>query len=294
MRVKVGQKAVAGATEPMRRDLHFDGDHAYRIGFVIEHNPDGRKGAGSCIFAHLWKSPTSPTAGCTAMTDDTMERLLGWLDPAKKPVFVLLPKNRIRPPARSLEPAGPMTATQRILLGLALGAVTGIALATWAPAFRAEHVADAVQPMGKLWLSALQMTVVPLVLSLVVVGANTATDAAASGRIARRAIVVFLLLLSLGAVVAAIAAPALFTLFPRSGSLTAALGATGGHLPASAPIGWSDWLAGIVPTNAIMAAAESAMLPLVVFAMFLGFALTASPRSVVRSRWSSSARSPTP
>jgi L,D-peptidoglycan transpeptidase YkuD (ErfK/YbiS/YcfS/YnhG family) len=90
---KVGEKAVAGATEPMRRDLHFNGDHAYRIGFIIEHNPDGRKGAGSCIFAHLWKSPTSPTAGCTAMTDETMERLLGWLDPAKKPVFVLLPKN---------------------------------------------------------------------------------------------------------------------------------------------------------------------------------------------------------
>jgi Na+/H+-dicarboxylate symporter len=166
-----------------------------------------------------------------------------------------------------------MTATQRILLGLALGAMTGIALATWAPA-AAEHVADAVQPVGKLWLSALQMTVVPLVLSLVVVGANTATDAAASGRIARRAIVVFLLLLSLGAAVAAIAAPALFTLFPRSGSLTAALSATGGHLPTGAPVGWSDWLAGIVPTNAIRAAAESAMLPLVVFAMFLGFALT--------------------
>jgi L,D-peptidoglycan transpeptidase YkuD (ErfK/YbiS/YcfS/YnhG family) len=89
----VGEKAVAGATEPMRRDLHFNGDHAYRIGFVIEHNPDGRKGAGSCIFAHLWKTPTTSTAGCTAMTDTTMERLLGWLDPSKKPVFVLLPKN---------------------------------------------------------------------------------------------------------------------------------------------------------------------------------------------------------
>jgi L,D-peptidoglycan transpeptidase YkuD (ErfK/YbiS/YcfS/YnhG family) len=89
---KVGTKAIDGATEPMRRDLHFNGDHAYRIGFVIEHNAEGRKGKGSCIFAHLWKSPTSPTAGCTAMTDDAMERLLAWLDPAKKPVFVLLPK----------------------------------------------------------------------------------------------------------------------------------------------------------------------------------------------------------
>lgn len=90
---RVGTHAVAGATEAMRRDLHFHGDHAYRIGFVIEHNPDGRKGAGSCIFAHLWKSPTSPTAGCTAMTDQAMERLLAWLDPKKKPVFVLLPRS---------------------------------------------------------------------------------------------------------------------------------------------------------------------------------------------------------
>lgn len=89
---RVGAGAVAGATEAMRRDLHFNGDHAYRIGFVIEHNPEGRKGAGSCIFAHLWKSPTSPTAGCTAMTDEVMERLLAWLDPKKKPVFVLMPR----------------------------------------------------------------------------------------------------------------------------------------------------------------------------------------------------------
>ncbi|KJV29102.1 ErfK/YbiS/YcfS/YnhG family protein [Luteibacter yeojuensis] len=90
---KVGEQAVAGATEPMRRDIHFQGDHAYRIGFVIEHNPEGKKGQGSCIFAHLWKTPTSGTAGCTAMADDVMERLLAWLDPTKKPVFVLLPRS---------------------------------------------------------------------------------------------------------------------------------------------------------------------------------------------------------
>lgn len=90
---KVGRKAVEGSTEPMRRDLHLNGDGLYRMGFVIEHNPDGRRGGGSCIFAHLWRSPTSTTAGCTAMTDTTMERLLAWLDPKKKPVFVLLPKN---------------------------------------------------------------------------------------------------------------------------------------------------------------------------------------------------------
>lgn len=88
---EVGESAVAGSTEPMRRDLHANGDQRYRLGFVIEHNPQAHSGAGSCIFAHLWKAAGEPTAGCTAMADEVMEQLLGWLDPRRKPVFVLLP-----------------------------------------------------------------------------------------------------------------------------------------------------------------------------------------------------------
>ena len=87
-----------------------------------------------------------------------------------------------------------MSPTARVLCGLAAGAIIGLALAAWHPTL-AMQVATVVQPIGKLWLNALQMTVVPLVLSLVVVGVNTAADAAASGRIARRAIVAFILLL---------------------------------------------------------------------------------------------------
>jgi L,D-peptidoglycan transpeptidase YkuD (ErfK/YbiS/YcfS/YnhG family) len=88
----VGTAAVAGSTEPMRRDLHANGDDAYKIGFVIEHNPHGEPGAGSCIFAHLWKSADSSTSGCTAMTEPAMRALLGWLQPREHPVFVLLPR----------------------------------------------------------------------------------------------------------------------------------------------------------------------------------------------------------
>lgn len=88
---EVGESAVAGSTEPMRRDLHANGDQRYRLGFVIEHNPNAQPGAGSCIFAHLWKAPGEATAGCTAMADAVMERLVEWLEPRRKPVFVLLP-----------------------------------------------------------------------------------------------------------------------------------------------------------------------------------------------------------
>jgi L,D-peptidoglycan transpeptidase YkuD (ErfK/YbiS/YcfS/YnhG family) len=89
---QVGEAAVRGSSEPMRLDLHNAGDQRYRAGFVIEHNPDARKTAGSCIFAHLWKAPGAPTAGCTAMAEATMQRLYGWLRPEAKPVFVLLPQ----------------------------------------------------------------------------------------------------------------------------------------------------------------------------------------------------------
>lgn len=84
--------AVAGSTEPMRRDLHEHGDQAYRIGFVIEHNAGGAAGSGSCIFVHLWKSAQSPTAGCTAMAEPALRALFTWLRPDEHPVFVLLPR----------------------------------------------------------------------------------------------------------------------------------------------------------------------------------------------------------
>jgi L,D-peptidoglycan transpeptidase YkuD (ErfK/YbiS/YcfS/YnhG family) len=87
----VGEAAVAGSSEPMRLDLHKDGDQRYRLGFVIGHNPGNVPQGGSCIFAHLWRAPGEPTAGCTAMADADMEALLAWLDAAKNPRFVLLP-----------------------------------------------------------------------------------------------------------------------------------------------------------------------------------------------------------
>lgn len=88
----VGEKAVEGATEPMRRDIHVHGDQRYRQGFVIEHNAQQRAQGGSCIFAHLWKSPIDATTGCTAMAPTLMHRLLAWLRPQDHPVFVLLPR----------------------------------------------------------------------------------------------------------------------------------------------------------------------------------------------------------
>jgi L,D-peptidoglycan transpeptidase YkuD (ErfK/YbiS/YcfS/YnhG family) len=88
---QTGVAAALGSTEPMRRDIHHNNDLLYKLGVVVAHNPDNIAGKGSCIFLHLWRSSNSATAGCTAMPEQQLDALVRWLDPAKKPIFVLLP-----------------------------------------------------------------------------------------------------------------------------------------------------------------------------------------------------------
>ena len=75
------------SSERMRRT-----DDLYRQGIVIEHNTPASANAGSCIFFHIWRGPTTPTRGCTAMDPADIARLLNWLDPRQNPRLVQLPE----------------------------------------------------------------------------------------------------------------------------------------------------------------------------------------------------------
>lgn len=75
------------SAEAMRRDLAH-GDDLYALGATVEYNPDAAPGAGSCIFLHIWRSPDSPTAGCTAMAEPDLRTVLGWLQPRHDPILV--------------------------------------------------------------------------------------------------------------------------------------------------------------------------------------------------------------
>lgn len=88
----VGDSAIQGSSEPMRRDLHLNGDQVYKKGFVINHNPNNISGSGSCIFAHLWRASDKSTAGCTAMPEKEIDKTLNWLDKEKQPLYIALPK----------------------------------------------------------------------------------------------------------------------------------------------------------------------------------------------------------
>ena len=58
------------SSEQMRRN-----DVRYKWGVVVDHNPTAIPGAGSCIFLHVWESPSSLTAGCTAMRRTRSDRI---------------------------------------------------------------------------------------------------------------------------------------------------------------------------------------------------------------------------
>ncbi len=65
----------------------------YKWGLVVEHNAAPvETAAGSCIFLHIWRGPGSATAGCTAMDESNLLDTIAWLDGAKHPLLVQLPR----------------------------------------------------------------------------------------------------------------------------------------------------------------------------------------------------------
>jgi L,D-peptidoglycan transpeptidase YkuD (ErfK/YbiS/YcfS/YnhG family) len=69
-------------------------DGLFRWGVIIEHNAkDTVRGAGSCVFLHIWRGLGKGTAGCTAMPGDNIEETLRWLDSSEHPVIVQLPES---------------------------------------------------------------------------------------------------------------------------------------------------------------------------------------------------------
>ncbi len=65
----------------------------YRRGLLVNYPTDGRKQAGSCIFMHVWRSPTTGTAGCVAMPEPRVEALQDFA--AGGAVLAILPRNAL-------------------------------------------------------------------------------------------------------------------------------------------------------------------------------------------------------
>lgn len=172
----------------------------------------------------------------------------------------------------------------RILLGLVAGATVGVAtnlLAGAGPATQ-KVVSFVTEPIGRLWLSALIMVVIPLILSTLSTGVAGLGDLRRLGRIGLATLLCFLGLTALstllGLGVMNTVAPG--RMLPESVA-TELMATYRGQADEAMGLGVRafnlDLLYSVVPRNPVQAAASGNMLGVIFFALMLGAAMALLP-----------------
>jgi Na+/H+-dicarboxylate symporter len=169
-----------------------------------------------------------------------------------------------------------MKESTRVLLALG-GAVaigTAVSLSANPVLLRA---ADFLAPLGSMWVNAIRMTVIPLVVSLLITGIASASDVKSIGRLGRRTLVVFVLMLTGAAIVVVPLVPPMFSLLPQGGTkppLPSGAAEIAGQITSggAAPT-FGAWLTSLIPSNPIAAAANGEMVSLIIFTFLLALAI---------------------
>jgi Na+/H+-dicarboxylate symporter len=172
-----------------------------------------------------------------------------------------------------------MRPTTRVVVALLAGLALGVAI------FATENASlialvSMIEPVGILWVNAIRMTVIPLVVSLLIVGVSSLSDLGVIRQLGARILIVFVGLLVGGAVVAALVAPAIVSGLTIDPEASAALRASGQSAAQELAEGmrtlptFGQWLVSLVPANPIKAAADGAVLPLIIFSLLFGLAIT--------------------
>ena len=188
---------------------------------------------------------------------------------------------RSREKAASPEIRGPKP--WLVLSALVLGLLLGIISPNIGEPARSA-IGTTASVVGGLWLKALQMTVVPLIVGLLVTGIAQSAEAARGGRIAGRAVLWIVIRSTASAIIGMALMLLLLRIAPLSHSSVAALrDAIGSAQPiqAQAASGSVDaFFKGLIPDNIFSAAANTDILALVVFTLLFALAISriAAPR----------------
>ena len=165
----------------------------------------------------------------------------------------------------------------RILIALVVGLLAG----AWAQSLGDGMREPALQIsgfVGGLWLNALKMTVIPLVVALLIIGIAKGAEAARAGKIAGRTILWIGIVCTGSAIFGALMIELLTGAFPLPTAQAQAMQAGLAGLDqstATGPMpGIADFFKGVIPDNVISAAANGEVLPLVVFALLFGLAVS--------------------
>ena len=168
-----------------------------------------------------------------------------------------------------------MNSTTRVVLALLAGLAIGIAGAAWNSAAM-NSIAVGLSPIGVLWTNAVRMTAIPLVVGLIISGIAQVADGRRIGRVGARALPVFLGLLIASGLFAVLVAPLSLDRMALPADVAAGLresAASTAEAVRRIP-SLTQRIIEIVPVNPFQAAADGALLPLVVFSLIFGVALT--------------------
>jgi len=130
-----------------------------------------------------------------------------------------------------------------------------------------------VEPVGTIFVNAIRMAVIPLVVASLIAGIVSIGDERSLTRLGVRSLVVFLGLALSAAVCAAIVAAPVLARLDIDASMVEGLRTQSAATATAAP-GVAQWFIDLVPANPIRSAADGAMLPLIVFTIGFGAALT--------------------
>lgn len=163
--------------------------------------------------------------------------------------------------------------TSRVLIALAAGVAAGLVVRAY-PATSLHAIVAVIEPIGTLWVNVIRMTVIPLVGSLLIVGIAASTDLHSVRSIGLRTLATFLALLITFAIISLVAVPPMFAWLHVDAATVASIrGNTSAVVPPADVPGLRQWVLSIVPTNPIKAAADSLLLPVVMFAIASGLGL---------------------
>jgi proton glutamate symport protein len=159
----------------------------------------------------------------------------------------------------------------QILFGLVLGGALGFLCANSQYPLVAS-IPHTLAPVGTLFLSAIRVCVIPLVTSSLVVGCAASRDTGRVGRIAGKSLLLMLCYLALAAGFAGALA------FPIFEHLKFTMGVVAQHPELQPAAGGStdlaSWVSGLIPSNLFNALAGGDLLPLVVFSIAFGLAVS--------------------
>lgn len=157
-----------------------------------------------------------------------------------------------------------------LAIGLAAGLLLGLAAAaTGSPLL--TGLASGVRPLGTLFVNAIQMVVIPLVVSVIFTGIARLGDLRRAGRLGGSSLL-FFWITTLPAILIGMGLMALALRF--SPEVAPPIVDQG---PAAAASGWVDFLVNLIPRNPFQAAASGTLLPLIVFAAIFGAAAGTLP-----------------